>query len=366
MVKKILVISSVVILLGLVLFFAIDGSAKKESENKTFTIERGSIIDQALAVGRIEPKQEIAVKSKISGIVKKTYAEIGDRVKVGDPLFDIKPDPTPIEYAEAKRQVEINQVSYDNAKREMNRSKTLLDKKLISNQEYDNKQATCDEAELRLKLATEKLSLIESGSTTIADRNVDNVIKSPISGTVLSRLVEEGDPVVPLTSFQAGTELMTLAQMDDLIFKGNVDEIDVGKIKEGMEAEIEIGALSSDNKIQGIVKRISPKAHSEDGSTLFEVEIAITDIGNTILRAGYSANAEVIITKREDIILLPERLVHTKDSTSFVEVQDSMQVISEREIETGLSDGINVEVVSGLDVGEMVVERPPKDINVWD
>lgn len=366
MVKKVLLISSIVIVLGLVLFFAIDGSATKESENKTVAVERGSIIDQALAVGRIEPKQEIAVKSKISGIVKKTYAEIGDQVKVGDPLFDIAPDPTPIEYAEAKRQVEINQVSYANAKRELDRSKTLMDKKLISNQEYDNKQATCDEAELRLKLATEKLSLIESGSTTVADRNVDNVIKAPINGMVLSRLVEEGDPVVPLTSYQAGTELMTLARMDDLVFKGNVDEIDVGKIKEGMEAELEIGALTSADKIQGVVKKISPKAHTEDGSTLFEVEIAITDLGNTLLRAGYSANAEVIITKKEDIIVVPERLVHIKDSVSYVEVQDSLLVITEREIETGLSDGMNIEVISGLDVGELVVERPPKEVNVWD
>jgi HlyD family secretion protein len=154
--------------------------------------------------------------------------------------------------------------------------------------------------------------------------------------------------------------------MDDLVFKGNVDEIDVGKIKEGMEAELEIGALTSADKIQGIVKKISPKAHTEDGSTLFEVEIAITDLGKTLLRAGYSANAEVIITKREDIIVVPERLVQTKDSVSYVEVQDSMQVIIEREIQTGLSDGMNIEVISGLDVGELVVERPPKEVNVWD
>ena len=138
----------------------------------------------------------------------------------------------------------------------------------------------------------------------------------------MSKLVEEGDPVVPLTSYQAGTDLMTLAYMDDLIFRGNVDEIDVGKLNEGMPTEIEIGAIT-DSKLQGRLTKISPKAHKEEGSTLFEVEMNIEDTSGTFLRAGYSANAEVIITKKEDILLIPERLVRTKDSTSFVEVQDT-------------------------------------------
>jgi HlyD family secretion protein len=159
---------------------------------------------------------------------------------------------------------------------------------------------------------------------------------------------------------------MTLAKMDDLIFKGNVDEIDVGKLREGMQAEIEIGALSSKDRVIGVLTKISPKAHKEEGSTLFEVEITISDIGSTFLRAGYSANADVIITKKEDIVLIPERLIHMRDSASFIEIQDSALIISEREIETGLSDGINIEVVSGVEEGELVVERPPKDIEIWE
>ena len=366
MFKKIIIIGSIVILIGAVLFFAIDGSAKKEEAFKTVTVEKGSIIDKALAVGKIEPKQEISVKSKISGIVKKIYVDIGDRVSIGDPLFDIGPDPTPIELTEYQRDVEIKKVAYDNDKRELDRLKSLVDKKLISTQEYDNQEAQCEGSRLRLQLAKEKLSLIESGKSGTAGSKVDNIIKSPISGTVLSKLVEEGDPVVPLTTFQAGTELMTLAKMDDLIFKGNVDEIDVGKLSEEMPAEIEIGALSSKDKISGMVTKISPKAHKEEGSTLFEVEIRIDDLGESFLRAGYSANADVIITKKEDIILIPERLIRMRDSVQFVEVQDSTLVITEREVETGLSDGINIEIVTGLDEGEIVVERPPKEIEVWD
>jgi HlyD family secretion protein len=365
MFKKIFLIAIIVVVIGSILFFAIDGSANKEEGHKTVAVERSTIIDKALAVGKIDPRQEISIKSKIPGIVKKIYVDIGDYVNVGDPLFDIAPDPTPIELTQAKREVEIRQVAYDNTKRELDRAKTLLDRDLASPQEYDNKKAACDDANLRLKLAQEKLSLIESGHTTISSK-VNNIIKSPFTGTVLSKLVEEGDPIVPLTSYQAGTDLMTLAKMDDLVFMGNVDEIDVGKLHEGMEAEIEIGAFSSQDKIIGVLRKISPKAHKEEGATLFEVEIEITEARGNFLRAGYSANADIIITKKEDILVIPERLITTRDSAQFVEVQDTAAVITEREIQTGLSDGINIEVSEGLNEGEMVVERPPKEIKIWD
>jgi len=361
MLKKVLLVASVVVVAGLVLFFAIDGSAKKQDVLKTVAVERGTIVDKALAVGQIEPKKENTVKSKIPGIVRKIYVDIGDRVNVGDPLFDIAPDPTPVEFTEAKRQVEIFQVAFDNAEREFKRYQTLRDKQLVSYQEYEGKQAAYDEADLRLKLAKEKLSLIESGHTKLSGTEVDNIIRSPIAGTVLSRLVEEGDPVVPLTSYQAGTELMTLAEMDDLIFRGNVDEIDVGKINHGLTAEIEVGAIPNE-KLTGRVEKISPKAHRDQGSTLFEVEIKIEDMGSKFLRAGYSANADLVIAKREDVLLAPERLVTFDDSAATVEIQDTLGVVTTREVKTGLSDGINIEIVEGVDEGELLVERPPCEI----
>ncbi len=361
MLKKILLAATVITIVGLVLFFAIDGSAKKQDVLKTVAVERGSIVDKALAVGQIEPKKENTIKSKIPGIVGKLFVDIGDHVNVGDPLFEITPDPTPMEFTEAKRQVEIYQVSCDNAKREYDRHQSLRDKQLVSFQEYENKKAAFEEADLRLKLAKEKLALIEPGRTGLAELNIDNIIRSPISGTVLSRLVEEGDPVVPLTSYQAGTELMTLAEMDDLIFRGNVDEIDVGKVSTGIVAEIEVGALPNE-KLIGRVHKISPKAHRDQGSTLFEVEIVIEEMGESFLRAGYSANADLIISRSENILLVPERLVTFEDSMATVEVQDSLGVVTTRDITIGLSDGINIEVVKGLDEGELIVERPPREI----
>ncbi len=364
--KKIILIAIVlVVVVAAVAFFANDGSAKKEDELKTVEVTRGSIVDKALAIGQIEPEYEIAVKSKVAGIVRTVYVEIGDQVKVGDPLFDVKPDPTPVEYANAKREVELFQVAFDQTAREHDRARQLRDKQLISKQEFETSLAAYEDAELRLKLAREKLALIESGSTEIADRTIDNVIKSPITGTVLSLLVEEGDPVVPLTSYQAGTELATLAKMDDLIFKGTVDEIDVGKLREGMRVDVEIGALPNE-KLTGVLEKISPKARKADGATLFDVEIVFDEVSRGFLRAGYSANADVIINKAEDILLVPERLVAFTDSVPSVEVRDTLGNIEKRDIETGLSDGINIQVVAGLAEGELVVERPPKEIKPWD
>jgi HlyD family secretion protein len=361
MFKKIILIGAIVVFVGGFLFLLLKGSGKKENAITTVKVERGKIVDKALAIGRIEPENQIAVKSKISGIVKKVFVEMGDLVKKGDPLIEISPNPTPLEFAEAKRRVEIDSVSYENLRKEYERTQELLQKKLISQQEFDQIFRNFREAELRLKLSQEKLSLIEKGKTNIANRKIESVLKSPITGTVLERKVNVGDPVVPLTSYQAGTELFSLANMNDLIFRGTVDEIDVGKLKEGMPTDLKIGALPNDT-IGGVLYKISPKAKLEENTTLFDVEIKITKTGFEMLRAGYSANADIIIQKKEDILVIPERVVEFKEDTAFVEVKEPDGEITKKTIKTGLSDGLNIEVVEGLEEGDLLVERPPKEI----
>ncbi len=359
--KKILIIVAIVIVAVLV-FMGLKGSGKKEQSNDSIRAEMGSIVDKALAIGQIEPKNQISVKSKISGIVKKVFVEMGDSVKKGDLLVEIQPDPTPLEYAEAKRQVEIDSVNYENQRKEFERTSELLAKKLVSQQDYDQASRGAGEADLRLKLSRERLSLIEKGKTNVAGRNIESVVKSSIDGTVLERKINVGDPVVPLTSYQAGTELFTLADMDELIFRGTVDEIDVGKLSEGMSAVLKIGALPNDT-ISGVLYKISPKAKKEENSTLFDLEIKITQTGPSMLRAGYSANADIIITKKEDILLIPERLVEFVEDTAFVQVKDSTTGEVERKvIQTGLSDGLKIEVTEGLNEGDILVEKTAKEI----
>jgi HlyD family secretion protein len=359
--KKKIIIGSIVLVLAVVLFFTLKSSGKKVAGNNSVKVEKGKIVDKALAIGRIEPKNQISVKSKISGIVKTVYVEMGDSVEKGDPLVEINPDPTPLEFAEAKRQVEIDSVNFENQQKEFLRSKELLDKKLISQQEFDQASRGSSESEFKLKLSEERLSLIERGKSNIAGRKIESTIRSPIHGSILERKINVGDPVVPLTSYQAGTELFTLAYMDELIFKGTVDEIDVGKLKEGMPAVLKIGALPNDT-IQGMLYKISPKARKEDNATLFDVEIKIVKKGPSILRAGYSANADLIISKKEDILVIPERLVEFVEDTAFVQLKDPAGKTEKRTIKTGLSDGLNIEVTEGLKEGDMLAEKPPKEI----
>jgi len=361
MFKRVLLIGIGVVVLIFVVFSVFKGGSGKNNKITTVKVEKGKIVDKALAIGTIVPKNEISVKSKISGIVKKEFVEIGDKVKKGAPLIDISPSPTPLEFAEAKRSVELAEVTFQTSQKEYQRAKTLLEKNLISEEDFDRKKKSFDEGKLRSQLAQERLSLIEKGKTQIAEKKIESVIKAPITGTVLEKKVNEGDPVVPLTSYQAGTELMTLAYMDDLVFKGTVDEIDVGKLEEGMKAEIKVGAIPDDT-VEGVLYKISPKAKKEENATLFDVELKITKLGEKMLRAGYSANADIIIKKKEDIILIPERLVEFNGDSTFVEIKNSSGEIIKKPIKIGLSDGMNIEITEGLAEGDEIIERPPKEI----
>ncbi|MBI4428769.1 MAG: efflux RND transporter periplasmic adaptor subunit [Ignavibacteriales bacterium] len=360
--KKKIIISSVgVVVIGAagVLFF---GSSKSSAENELpkVKVKKGSVIDKALAVGTIEPEFEISVKSKVSGVVKTIFADVGTYVRAGQPLLEVKPDPTPLELADAKRQVELAQVDLDNLKKERVRQESLFKNSLISDKEYEDFQKKYDDSELRLKIANEKLALLESGKVKIGETEIESIVKAPIDGYVLNRTVEVGDPVTPLTSFQEGTVLMKMANMERLIFKGTVDEIDVGKMKEGMETEIKVGALPNDT-VKGFLRKIWLKAEKKDNATVFPIEILIPGAKNTTLRAGYSANASIIINKKTDVLTIPERVVTFRNDSAFVKVPAGLSQ-EEKLIKTGLSDAINVEVVSGLKEDDEVFEKPVKKI----
>lgn len=324
-------------------------------------VKKDNIIDKALAVGTIEPTNEISIKSKISGVVNRIFAEPGTYVKAGDPLLEVRPDPTPLELAEAKRNVELAQVELDNMIKEKVRQESLVKNVLISNREFDDFLARFKESELRLIIAKEKLALIESGKVNIGGKKIETIIKSSIDGYVLSKSVEVGDPVTPLTSFQEGTVLMKMADMENLLFKGTVDEIDVGKLQEGMEAEIKIGALPEAH-IKGTLEKISLKAEKNDNTTVFPIEILISRSNGTTLRAGYSANANIIIQRKDSVLVIPERVVTFRNDSAFVKVALAEDESEERYVETGLSDAINIEVVSGLKEGDEVFEKPIKKI----
>lgn len=343
--------------------FLLFGGSKSTGENATpaVKVSRGNIVDKALAVGTVEPENEISIKSKVSGVVKRIFADAGSRVKAGDPLLEVKPDPTPLELADAKRQVQLKEVEMDNLTKESVRQESMAKKQLISEKEYEDFQRSFKEAQLQLKIARERLALLESGRVTIENTQIESIIKAPIDGYVLRKMVEVGDPVTPLTSYQEGTVLMKMANMSRLIFKGTVDEIDVGKLKEGMGAEIKVGALPNE-KIEGQLSKISLKADKKDNATVFPIEVTIPANSNSVLRAGYSANVNVIIQKKDSVLTIPERTVTFRNDSAFVRVVLGPERDEERWIKTGLSDAINIEVLSGLSEGDSVKEKPVKKI----
>ncbi len=238
----------------------------------------------------------------------------------------------------------------------------MFNSKLISDKEYEDFQKQYEESELRLKISSEKLALMESGKVKIGDTEIESIVKAPISGFVLNRTIEVGDPVTPLTSYQEGTVLMKMANMERLLFKGTVDEIDVGKMKEGMEVEIKIGALPNDT-VRGTLRKIWLKAEKKDNATVFPIEILIPDGKNTVLRAGYSANANIIIQKKVNVLTIPERTVIFSNDSAFVKVYIGPNKEEQRYIKTGLSDAISIEVISGLKEGDEVFEKPVKKID---
>ena len=331
---------------------------------KKIEVVTGSITDKAVAVGKIEPRLKFHVKSKISGIVKRCHAEVGDRVQAGDPLFDIVPDPTPAERVEAERKVELAQSAYDQAQRDAERADELSISGILSKGDHDIKRQVFDQARISLAQAKDNLELLNKGRILGGGAGMESVVRAPAAGTLLERLANPGDPVVPLTTYQAGTDLATIAEMGDLIFKGTVDEIDVGKLAVGLPARLRIGALP-DAKVTGKLTRIAPQATEKDNAKLFEVEIELDPGQETALRAGYSANADLVIKEKKDILLVPERVVIFEDGgkKAFVELPGESPKAPPKKVEiaTGLSDGLNCEVTSGVKKGDFVIQRPPKE-----
>lgn len=341
-------------------FYFLFACGNKKAEIKLVAATRGDIQEKALAVGTIEPEKEIKVKSTIPGIVAEVLFKVGDAVQAGAPIFKISPNPTPLEYVEARRAMELAEVTMLKLKGDWTRQLELYKGNLISKSEMDATEGTYREAELRYKTSAERFELLEKGRIRMANRDINSLVNSPISGVILSQSVFQGDPVVPLTNYQPGTELCSLADMGSLLFKGTVDEIDVGKIADGMPAEIQIGALP-DAKIPGRVDRIFPKAKKEGNATLFDIWILIGDAPKVTLRAGFSSTASIRIRESRGVVLIPERLILFEDGKKFVEVPDG-EKSRKVEVRTGLSDGLNIEVLDGLKEGDKVVERPPREI----
>lgn len=337
---------------------------KPKEARKTVEVTLGTLTQKAQAVGEIQPKKKFQVKSKIPGIVKRCFAEVGDPVKAGDSLFEIGPDPTPMERTDADRSIERAQVTFEKAKAKYARYQELKKAGIVSAQDLDEAQEAYEHARTALTQAKDNRDFTLKGKVEGEGIGLESIIRAPASGTILTRAVNEGDPVVPITSFQPGTELAAVADLSELLFRGTVDEIDVGKISEGLTARIKVGA-QPDGTLTGKLSRIAPQSRIKDDATVFDVEVTLDPFPAGSLRAGYSCNAALITQEKADVLLLPERVVTRgkEKNKGVVEVPGPKPNGPPKKVDVvlGLSDGMNVEVASGLKKGDKVFEPEMKE-----
>ena len=315
---------------------------------ETKTIINTSIEKKTVITGKVIPEDEVEIKPQIQGIIDALFVEEGDKVKTGDLLAKIKVVPNEQSLNSAEGRVANSRIVLKNTEIEFKRNKDLFDKGIISKQDFDNIQLRYNQSKLDVSNAISDLQIIRLGSKGGA-ASANTNIRATVPGTVLEIPVEEGFQVIASNSFNAGTTIATIADLNKMIFEGKVDEAEVGKLIVGMPLEVNLGAIE-DQSLEAKLKFIAPKGNEEQGAVQFKIEADLFLNDSIFVRAGYSANASLILERKDNVMAVEESLLQfdRKTEKPYVEIQIGDQKFERRDIEIGLSDGVNVEVLSGL------------------
>jgi HlyD family secretion protein len=305
------------------------------------------IVKKTVAPGAIVPRREVAIKPHVSGVLEKLYVNPGDTVKDRQLLAKIQIIPNVVALNNAESAVRSAQIGFDNAQSQMARYQQLFDQKLMNETEFNQFKLGFELKRQELETAQSNRELVKEGASKRTGK-VSNLVTATAPGTVLDVPVKEGSSVIEANNFNEGTTICSIADMSDMIFQGRVDESEVGKLREGMPVSISIGALG-EQKLDGKLEYIAPKGKEKEGTIEFEVRAAVQLRQGVLVRANYSANADIILDTRHDVLAIEESLVQFEKGKAYVEVESSPQNFSRREVKLGLSDGINVEVLSGID-----------------
>jgi HlyD family secretion protein len=328
--------------------FFIKSNSKSSITYETKKPFISSIEKKTVATGKVIPQEEVEIKPQISGIIDKIYLEEGAQVKAGDLIAVIKVVPNEQALNSAGGRVRNAEASLNNTKIEFDRNKQLFDRGVISSQDFNTQKLQYDRAVLELENAKADYRIIRLGSAG-GSSSANTNIRATVTGTLLEIPVEEGDQVIQSNNFNDGTTIATIADLSKMIFEGKVDEGEVGKLKVGMPLEISLGAIE-DQKFEAKLKFIAPKGVEEAGAVQFKIEgdVAVND--SIFIRAGYSANASLVLEKKDSIMVIPEALLQFDKKTDkpYVEVATGEQEFERKDVEIGISDGINVEIISGI------------------
>jgi HlyD family secretion protein len=354
--RKFLKIAGLV-LLGLI-FIGTLGFLYKKSQPKpeVFDIkspEITNIVKKTVATGSVEPRKEIEIKPQVSGIVEELFIEAGTMVRKGDVLARVNIIPDMVNLNNAESRVNRAKLNFEDAKIQFDRQTSLFEKDVISKEEYQKAQLSYNSAREEVMAAENNLDLIRKGVTKASAKTTNTLIRSTIDGMVLDVPVKEGFSVIQANTFNAGTTIAIIADMNDMIFIGKVDETEVGKIREGMNIELTIGAID-DQKFNAILKYIAPKGKIENGAIQFEIKADLLLKEDQFIRSGYSANANIVLDRRDSVLTIPEGMLKFDHDTAYVEIETGAQKFEKRYVKTGISDGINIEITEGLSKSDKV------------
>jgi HlyD family secretion protein len=351
-IKYLILAVIVVVFLGTLVFLY----RKSNEQPVVFKVDspaKMTIVKKTVATGKVIPRREIEVKSQVSGVVEKLYVVAGQPVKKGTVLARIALRPSMLNVSQAESQLQSARLNLKNQAADLERYRKLVADGVISQSQFNTYSTNYDLQKEAVAAAENSVALLRTGATK---GMVSNMIPATIDGTVLDVPNKEGAFILETSTFQSGTTLATLADMNDMIFEGLVDESEVGKLKQGMQLLLNVGALEG-KPFTATLEYIAPKGVTDQGTIKFTIRAAVQLSKDLFLRSNYSANADIVLDRREDVLAINEGNLIVEGDKTFVEVETAPQQFEKREIKTGLSDGINIEVVSGLRSDEKIKHR---------
>lgn len=334
----------------------------KKSQKKPVAYESASprmtdIVRKTVATGSVVPRREVEIKPQISGILDEILVEPGEITRKGDLIAKIRLVPNMVSLNNAQNRLEKAKLGLEQAQADYDRNERLVRDGTVAAATFDSYSIALKNAQEELKSAQDNLDLIAKGTSRAMAETTNTLVRSTIDGMVLDVPVEAGHSVIEANTFNAGTTIATVADMDDMIFDGFVDESEVGKLKTGMLLLLTIGAVEG-STIEAVLEHIAPKGVEKNGAIQFEIRAAVKPQAGVLIRANYSATAAVVLVRRENVLAIDERLLQFEEEQPYVEVEVGAQHYERREIKVGLSDGIQIEILSGLSMKDRI-KGPP-------
>ena len=327
-------------------------SQPKEIQYQELKPAMGNISKSTVVTGKIQPRDEVNVKPQINGIISELYKEAGQTVQQNEVIAKLKVIPDMSQLSSAQSRVRLAEVNLKQAQTNYDREKALYDKQLVSAEEYEKVRQALQQAKEEQAIAKETLEIVRDGVSSSNKSGSTTLIRSTISGLILDVPVKVGNSVTMSNTFNDGTTIATVANMNDLIFDGNIDETEVGRLHVGLPVRISVGALQ-DVHFDAALEYIAPKATESGGTNLFEIKASVSVPDSVTIRSGYSANAEIVLQQVQDVLTLPESAIQYDGDQTYVFVLTEGEYVR-RDVVTGLSDGVNIEIKEGLKEGETV------------